>query len=121
MISSPLHAIDRLDDLASLFEHALRHGRSDSVALSDLLDQAQSMLADIAPAVALARNTPHEAAVLKAALRAKASHTALSDEIGFEVARLASELGRLTAGVQATDRYLPASPEPQARPLDRLG
>jgi hypothetical protein len=121
VISGPLHAIERLDDLVRLFEYARRHAQSDAIALSEMLDQAQSILADIAPAMAAARDTPHELAVLQAALRANASHRALSDEMGFEVARLASELGRLTAGVQATDRYMPASPTLGARPLDLRG
>lgn len=121
MISTPQHAIDRLGDLASLFEHARQHARSDSVALSEMLDHAQSILDDIAPAIAAARGTLHETAVLRAALCAKNSHMALVGEIGFEVAELAGELRRLTAGAQATDRYLPASAGAPARPLDRVG
>ncbi|MBA4070788.1 MAG: hypothetical protein C0497_02990 [Gemmatimonas sp.] len=121
MICSPKDAIDRLGDLASLFEHARQHAQSDSVALSEMLDQAQRMLEDIAPAAAAARNTPHEAAVLQAALRAKDSHSALVGEIGFGVAKLAGELRQLTAGAQATDRYLPAATGVQVRPMNRVG
>jgi hypothetical protein len=121
VISNPKHAIDRLGDLASLFEHARQHARSDSIALSEMLDQAQRMLEDIAPAAAAARDTPHEAAILRAALRAKESHTALAGEIGFEVAKLAGELRQLTAGAQATDRYAPSAAGAQVRPLNRVG
>lgn len=121
MIASPLQAIDRLDHLTSLFEHARRHARNDAVGLSAMLDQAQSLLSDIAPAVAAARGTAYEAAVLQAALRAKESHTALTGEMGFEVAKLAGELRRLTAGAQATGRYLPESRRLLQGPLDQIG
>ena len=121
MTYSALQAIDRLEHLTSLFEHARQHGRHDAIGLSGMLDQAQSLLGDIAPAVAAARGTPYEAAVLHAALRARESHAALAAEMGFEIAAIAGELRQLTVGAEAANRYAQQPRRLAASAINRIG
>jgi hypothetical protein len=121
MIRGPLRAVDRLEHLASMFEHARTRGRHDALALSAILDQAMVVLQDLAPDVAAARGTPYEKPVLQAALRARQVHADLVAEIGFEVASLAGELRRLTAGAEAADRYLAPSKALPSLPSNCVG
>jgi hypothetical protein len=119
--SGPLQAIERLEHLAKLFDHACEHAQQDALALFELLDQAMALLDEVAPAIAAARGGGHEAAVLRAALHARQRYNAFASVIGYEVARLARELTRLSAGVEATDRYAPAPDISPLHRLDRVG
>ena len=121
MTPSPLQAIDRLEYLASLFVHARQHSQGDAIGMSELLDEAQRLLGEIGPVVAAARNTPYEAAVLQAAMRARASHAELAVEIGYEIAAIAGELRHLTAGAEAATRYAQHAHRASAPEISRLG
>ena len=79
MILSAGLAIERLDHLARLFNHARTHASNDSLALSEILDHAQLVIDELAPSVAAARGGPDEAAVIRAARRAEQSHRVLTE------------------------------------------
>ena len=114
-------AIDGLEQLASLFDHARESARKEGVPLSEWLDSAIGLIGRLAPAVAAARGGPQHRAVLQAALRARKSHDALTETIGFEVARLSREIGQLGAGAEATARYGHRADPRFRTQLDRVG
>ncbi|MHB1310466.1 MAG: hypothetical protein ACYC3L_00520 [Gemmatimonadaceae bacterium] len=121
MTPNPLNAIDRLEYLASLFVHARQHSQGDAIGMSELLDEAQRLLGEIGPVVAAARNTPYEAAVLQAAMRARASHAELAADMGYEIAAIAGELRQLTAGAEAANRYVQHARQAPAPEVSRIG
>lgn len=121
MTANPLNAIDRLEYLASLFAHARQYCQGDAIGMSELLDEAQRLLGEIGPVVAAARNTPYEAAVLQAAMRARTSHAELAVELGYEIAAIGGELRQLTAGADAANRYVQYSREAPAPEISRIG
>jgi hypothetical protein len=112
-------AIERFSHLSRLFDHALTHARGDSLALSEILDQAAMLLDEIAPAVAACKGGPEEDMVLEAACDAREHHVALVQSIGLEIERIAKDLDRLSRSSKATSRYGAAMQGPKIRLLER--
>jgi hypothetical protein len=102
---SAAFALERLAHLATLFDHARLHARGDSLALSEILEQAAMLLDEIAPAVAASKGGPDEGRVIDAALRAREHHAELVRTIGLEIDRITRELERLSRSSQANARY----------------
>lgn len=118
MILSATAAIERLDHLARLFDHARTHASHDALALSEILDHAQLVIDELAPSVAAAKGGPEAAGIIRAARRAEQSHRLLTQTIGLEVARLAKELAWLSSSSEAAAVY-EAPRRPVLRLLDR--
>jgi hypothetical protein len=112
-------ALERLSHLARLFDHARNHARGDSLALSEILDQAAMLLDEIAPAVASCKGGPDEQLVVEAACAARDRHVELVRAIGMEIERITKDLERLSRSSQATARYGAARQGPKLRLLER--
>jgi hypothetical protein len=112
-------AVERLSHLGRLFDHARMHARGDSLALSEILDQAAMLLDEIAPAVAACKGGPDEAMVIQCASEARERHVELVRAIGMEIERITKDLDRLSRSSQANTRYGAASQPPKLRLLER--
>jgi hypothetical protein len=112
-------ALTRLSDLGRLFDHARTHARGDSLALSEILEQAAMLLDEIAPAMASCKGGPDEAMVIQAACEARDHHVELVRSIGMEIERITKELDRLSRSSQATARYGAAAAKPRLRLIER--
>ncbi len=119
MTPTAAFALRRLSDLARLFDHARTHARRDSLALSEILDQAAMLLDEIAPAVAACKGGPDEPVVLAAAIDAREHHIELVATIGMEIERISNELERLARSSQATARYGSVARGPRLRLIER--
>lgn len=119
MTPSAAFAMERLATLAKLFDHARVHARGDSLALSEILDQASMMLDEIAPAVASCKGGPDEAMVVNAACLAREHHVELVQTIGMEIERITKDLERLSRSSNANARYGEAAAGPKLRLLER--
>lgn len=119
MTPTAAFALERLSHLARLFDHARTHARCDSLALTEILDQAAMLLDEIAPAMAACKGGPDEAMVVQAACDARDHHIELVKAIGVEIERITKELDRLSRSSQATARYGAAAQGPRLRLLER--
>jgi len=119
MTPTAAFALARLADLARLFDHARTHARGDSLALSEILDQATMLLDEVAPSVAACKGGPDEDAVVKAACEARDHHVELVNVIGMEIERITKDLDRLSRSSRATAQYGAASRGPKLRILER--
>lgn len=119
MTPTAAFALERLAHLASLFDHARTHARGDSLALSEILDQAAMLLDEIAPAMAACKGGPDEAMVVNAACDARDHHVEMVKAIGVEIDRITKDLERLGRSSQATARYGAAAQAPRIRLLER--
>jgi len=119
MTPSATFAIERFATLAKLFDHARVHARGDSLALSEILDQASMMLDEVAPAVASCKGGPDAADVIQAACLARDRHDELVRTIGMEIERITKDLDRLSRSSNATARYGEAAAAPKLRLLER--
>ncbi len=117
MIASPEQAVERLEALERLFDHARCHASNDALALGEIFEQARCMLDELATSNFDRTDDPSREAVREAAERARKSHGALSHAIGIEVARIGRELAQLSKGRSATSSYAAAA---QARPQSQL-
>ena len=105
MISSPESVVERLEELARLFDHARCHAAHDALALGEIFDTAGSILDEVKAAGIDRASGPAREAVMEAAERARQSHTALTHAIGIEVARVGRDLAQLSKGNAATSGY----------------
>jgi hypothetical protein len=112
-------AIERLSHLARLFDHARVHARGDSLALSEILEQAAMVLDEIAPAFAACKGGPDEAMLAQAASEVREHHVELVQSIGLEIERITRDLERLSRSSLATARYGAAGQPPKLRLLER--
>jgi hypothetical protein len=119
MTPTATFALERFATLAKLFDHARVHARGDSLALSEILDQASMLLDEIAPAVASCKGGPDEALLLEAACSARDRHVELVRSIGMEIERITKDLERLSRSSNANARYGEAAARPKLRLLER--
>jgi len=112
-------AVERLSVLGRLFDHARVHARGDSLALSEILDQAAMLLDEIAPAMASCKGGPDEGMVIQAASEARERHVEMVGSIGLEIERIAKELERLSRSSRANARYGAAGAKPKLRLIER--
>ena len=119
MIPAAAFAIERLSHLSKLFDHARVHAHGDSLALSEILDQAAMLLDEIAPAVAACKGRADQEMVLLAACDAREHHVAMVQSIGLEIERISKELDRLSRSSKATTHYGAAMQGPKIRLLER--
>lgn len=119
MTRSGAFALERLSHLAQLFDHARTHARGDSLALSEILDQAAILLDEIAPAVASCRGGADEDIVLRAACEARDHHIELVRAIGMEIERITKDLDRLSRSSRANSGYGATSRPPKLRLIER--
>jgi hypothetical protein len=111
--------MERLFLLGKLFDHARMHARGDSLALSEILEQATMLLDEIAPAVASCKGGPDEEVVVAAARDARDHHAELVEVIGIEIERIAGELERLSRSSRANARYGAIGAKPKLRLIER--
>jgi 3'-phosphoadenosine 5'-phosphosulfate sulfotransferase (PAPS reductase)/FAD synthetase len=119
MTPAAAFAMERLSHLARLFDHARLRARCDSLALSEILDQAAMLLDEIAPAVASCKGGEDEAIVVQFACEARDQHIEMVRAIGLEIERITKELDRLARSSQANARYGAASARPKLRLIER--
>lgn len=119
MTRSGAFALERLSHLARLFDHARTHARGNSLALSEILDQAAMLLDEIAPAVASCKGGPDEEIVLRAACDARDHHVTLVQAMGVEIDRITRELERLSRSSKANSGYGATARAPKLRLLER--
>lgn len=119
MTTAASFALERLSVLGRLFDHARVHARGDSLALSEILDQAAMLLDEIAPAMASCKGGPDEDMVVQAAREAGERHLELVRTIGIEIERIAKDLERLTRSSRANAQYGAAGARPKLRLIER--
>ncbi|MCX5767539.1 MAG: hypothetical protein NTZ43_10000 [Gemmatimonadetes bacterium] len=109
MIASPESVIERLEQLERLFDHARCHAAHDALALGEIFEQADGILAEVRASGIEQTTGPGRDAVIEAAERARQSHGAMTHAIGIEVARVGRELAQLSKGSAAAVGYTSAS------------
>jgi hypothetical protein len=109
---SPEQAVERLEELERLFDHARCHLTHDALALGEIFDQARLVLDELAASNLEHADGPGREAIIEAAERAQQSHAALSHAIGIEVARIGRDLKQLSKGRAATSSYAAAAYSP---------
>jgi hypothetical protein len=112
-------AVERLSVLGRLFDHARLHARGDSLALSEILDQAAMLLDEIAPAMASCKGGPDEEMVVQAAFEVQERHVEMVQAIGLEIERIAKDLDRLSRSSRANARYGAVAARPKLRLIER--
>ncbi len=108
MIASAESVIERLEQLERLFDHARCHAAHDALALGEIFEQADGILTEVQAWIEHTSG-PGREAVLEAAERARQSHSAMTQAIGIEVARVGRELAQLSKGSEAAIGYTSAS------------
>lgn len=105
MIATAEQAVERLEELVRLFDHARDYAANDALALGEIFNQADDVLIELRASGIEQSSKPGRDAVIEAARRARHSHAALESVIGIEVARVRHELTRLSSGSSATTIY----------------